>query len=213
MRILNLIDHCIINADNMLRTIYPPQKRHTERESPANQFAEPILSHDERQHIAGLLRVNHAGEVCAQALYQGQAITAKLETTRTQMNLSAQEERDHLGWCEQRLKELKNKPSLLNPVWYAGSLLLGICAGLIGDSWSLGFVAETERQVTAHLMRHIERLPLQDQKTHAILSQMKMDEEKHAEIAINAGAKELPLLLKQLMYFTSKLLTTSSYYF
>lgn len=213
IRELSATDHLLQKADAILRVLCPPKIRPHLRENPAKNQSEARLNQKERRHIAGLMRVNHSGEICAQALYQGQALTAQLDTIKAQMTKAAQEEVDHLAWCEERLQELNSKPSLLNPFWYAGSLCLGAFAGLMGDQWSLGFVAETERQVTAHLIKHIEHVPSQDKKTHAILQQMKIDETAHAEAAIAAGAKELPLLIKSLMYAISKILTTSSYHF
>ena len=159
------------------------------------------------------MRVNHSGEVCAQALYQGQALTAQLSQVKEQMTQAAAEEIEHLAWCEKRLAELDSKPSLLNPIWYGGSLLLGALAGLAGDKISLGFVAETERQVTAHLQSHLRRIPAEDSKTKVILEQMQVDEEHHAETAVQAGAVELPYLVKKVMSAVSKLMTKSSYYF
>ena len=158
------------------------------------------------------MRVNHAGEVCAQALYQGQALTAQLKEVKAQMTEAAAQEVDHLAWCEQRLSELGSRPSILNPIWYGGSIALGALAGLAGDKWSLGFVAETERQVTKHLQTHQQHLPTQDVKTKAILAKMQDDEEHHAEVASKAGAAELPFFIKQLMQCVSKLLTKTSYY-
>ena len=158
------------------------------------------------------MRVNHAGEVCAQALYRGQALTAKLETVREQMHEAAEEEIDHLAWCETRLQELESQPSVFNAFWYAGSWFIGAFAGLIGDQWSLGFVAETERQVTAHLERHLQKLPASDKRSEAILSQMRIDEIAHAELAHNAGAANLPFLIQRLMYSISNVLTKSSYH-
>lgn len=158
------------------------------------------------------MRVNHAGEVCAQALYQGQALTAQLTHIKKQMSDAAAEEIDHLAWCEERLTELGSKPSLLNPFWYGGSIILGALAGFVGDKVSLGFVAETERQVSAHLQHHLQQLPAKDKKSQAILFKMKEDEEQHATTALNAGAIELPYIVKQLMRVVSKLMTKSSYY-
>ncbi len=213
MRKISPFDRLLIEADASLRTLLPPPVRECTRENPAHNLKDTILSPDEKKHVAGLMRVNHAGEVCAQALYRGQAITAKLDTVREQMHEAAEEEVDHLAWCETRLSELESHPSLLNPIWYAGSWLIGACAGLIGDKWSLGFVAETERQVTDHLARHLKRLPASDEKSKAILSQMKIDEMAHTELAQDAGAAELPFLIKQAMCAISKLLTQSSYHF
>jgi 3-demethoxyubiquinol 3-hydroxylase len=207
----SLIDQIISRADTFLRVVFVPEKRPHQRDNPAIDIPDSSFTSTEKKHIAGLMRVNHAGEVCAQALYQGQACTAKLKHVKQQMIQAANEEIDHLAWCEQRLCELESKPSLLNPFWYVGSFCIGAFAGFIGDSLSLGFVAETERQVTAHLTRHLEQLPLHDKKTKLILEQMKIDETAHANAAIHAGGKDLPFLIKKLMYATSKLLTTLSY--
>lgn len=143
------------------------------------------------------MRVNHAGEVCAQALYRGQALTAKLVEVRAQMAEAAAEEIDHLAWCEERLRELDSRPTVLNPFWYLGSLMLGMAAGLAGDRWSLGFVAETERQVSQHLQKHLQKLPAQDNKTKLILERMHEDEAYHADMAMAAGAAELPDFIKK----------------
>lgn len=202
-----------INAfDSALRTLLPPPKRTVVRDNPGNTL--PLIALDSKiqRHIAGLMRVNHAGEVCAQALYQGQALTARLDTTREQMSLAAQEEIDHLGWCEQRLQELSAHPSLLNPLWYLSSFVLGAAAGLAGDKYSLGFVEETERQVSAHLERHLKQLPAEDKRSKAILEQMISDEMQHAEQAHNAGAATLPQSIRSLMELVSQLMTRSSYY-
>ena len=212
MRTTHFLDTLISEVDNTLRTLLPPQKRIPARTSPAKDIIEHPLSSAEKKHIAGLMRVNHAGEVCAQALYQGQALTAQLSQIKQQMTQAAAEEIDHLAWCEERLAELGSKPSVLNPVWYSGSLLLGALAGLAGDKISLGFVAETERQVTYHLQKHLQGIPNDDIKTKAILERMKEDEEHHASLAVEAGAVELPYVIKQLMSVISKLMTKSSYY-
>jgi ubiquinone biosynthesis monooxygenase Coq7 len=206
----SIMDQMITHFDTALRSICIPAHRHTSRVSPAHALDEAPLTPTEKTSIARLLRVNHAGEVCAQALYQGQALTAKLTTTKEQMNQAAKEELDHLGWCEQRLRELNSHTSYLNPIWYASSFLLGAVAGLIGDEWSLGFVAETERQVTAHLAQHLAQLPHADRKTQAILAQMQYDEKLHANNAVAAGAKPLPEYIQLLMHYTAKLLTTTS---
>lgn len=208
----SFLDTLINQFDNTLRTLLPPKPRVSTRSSPAENLAECPLLPSEKKHIAGLMRVNHAGEVCAQALYQGQALTAQLTDIKKQMTQAAEEEVDHLAWCEQRLVELGSKPSLLNPVWYAGSLLIGAMAGLAGDAISLGFVAETERQVSQHLQKHLQGIPPEDKKTKAILELMQQDEEQHAQSAVEAGAMELPFLIKQLMQLVSKLMTKSSYH-
>lgn len=212
MRHLSVLDKLVCNIDISLRTLLVPDSRIAQRENPAQTIAEHPLTSDEKKHIAGLMRVNHAGEVSAQALYQGQALTAKLGAVKEQMTEAALQEIDHLAWCEQRLHELGSQPSRLNPLWYSGSLFIGMMAGLAGDRWSLGFVAETERQVTRHLQEHLEHLPPEDQKTHAILRQMQEDETLHAETAQNAGAAELPFPIKKLMQMVSMLMTRSSYY-
>lgn len=212
MRTTSFLDTLIIEFDTALRTLMPPQKRVAMRSSPAQNFSDSQLTNTEKKHVAGLMRVNHSGEVCAQALYQGQALTAKLTHIKEQMSEAAAEEIDHLAWCEERLSELDSKPSLLNPIWYGGSILIGALAGLAGDKISLGFVAETERQVTTHLKYHLQSIPTADKKTNAILKQMQEDEEHHALVAVEAGAIELPYLIKQIMGIVSKTMTNSSYY-
>lgn len=212
MRNMRPIDRLLTELDAAVRTVLTPKARECKRANPATQLHDTTLTLSEKKHVAGLMRVNHAGEVCAQALYRGQALTAKLETVRDQMRDAALEEIDHLAWCEARLHELGSHPSVLNAFWYAGSWCLGAFAGLIGDQWSLGFVAETERQVTAHLERHLKKLPASDKRSEAILSQMRIDEIAHAELAHNAGAANLPFLIQRLMYIVSHLLTKSSYH-
>jgi ubiquinone biosynthesis monooxygenase Coq7 len=209
---LSLSDKLLCEIDTALRTLIVPKHRSSNRVNPGEVIPEQSLSVQEKAHVAGLMRVNHAGEVCAQALYQGQALTAQLTEVKAQMIEAAAQEVDHLAWCEQRLCELGSQPSILNPLWYGGSLVLGALAGLAGDKWSLGFVAETERQVTKHLQIHQQHLPLQDIKTKAILAKMQDDEEHHAEVASAAGAAELPFFIKKLMQGVSKLLTKTSYY-
>jgi ubiquinone biosynthesis monooxygenase Coq7 len=204
-------DRLLIGFDQALRTLFGrPQV--TERNDPADTFAEAELNDQERDITGRLMRINHTGEVCAQALYQGQALTAKLPEVRQSMERAAQEENDHLAWCESRLKALDNRKSLLNPFWYAGSFMIGAAAGLAGDKWSLGFVAETEHQVEDHLQSHLQRLPAQDQKSRAVLEQMKEDEIHHATVALEAGGAELPGPIKLAMKLTSKLMTKSVYY-
>lgn len=206
-------DKFISAVDIALRSVFVPKQRQTVRSNPAADIPEPVMNAEEKRHVAGLMRINHAGEVCAQALYQGQAITAQLTTIRDKMTAAAIEEVDHLGWCEDRLHELNSTTGLLNPFWYAGSFMIGMLAGFAGDQWSLGFVAETERQVTEHLRNHTRQLPQQDEKTRAILSQMQYDETQHAQMAQRAGAADLPWIIKQAMRLTSKLMTKTSYYF
>ncbi|CAM2731543.1 2-polyprenyl-3-methyl-6-methoxy-1,4-benzoquinone monooxygenase [Legionella worsleiensis] len=212
MRTSHFLDHFITEVDTALRTLLPPPKRVSSRPSPAAWIKEADISSQDIKHITGLMRVNHSGEVCAQALYQGQALTAQLSHVKEQMAQAAIEETDHLAWCEERLSELGSKPSVLNPLWYCGSMLLGALAGIAGDKISLGFVVETEKQVSAHLQQHIQRLPRQDEKSRLILEQMQHDEEHHAAVAKEAGATELPYPVKQLMSIVSKLMTKSSYY-
>jgi ubiquinone biosynthesis monooxygenase Coq7 len=212
MRISSVLDAFITEVDSALRALIPPQKRTAVRSTPADAFPEAPLPTANKKHIAGLMRVNHSGEVCAQALYQGQALTAKLTYVKEQMTQAAIEETDHLAWCEQRLAELGSHTSLLNPLWYSGSLLLGALAGLAGDRISLGFVAETERQVTTHLQEHLQKIPTDDKKTKAILELMQNDEDHHANLALHAGGVELPQVIKSLMSAVSKLMTKSSYY-
>lgn len=206
-----LFDAVIENVDRALTTIAgtPPS---TGRNYPAQQLDESKLSKEEKRHVAGLMRINHVGEVCAQALYQGQAITARTPEVREAMQHASDEENDHLLWCENRLKELNDRKSLLNPLWYAGSLGLGIAAGIAGDKWSLGFLAETERQVVKHLEDHLEKLPPQDQRSRAIVEQMKIDEGEHATMAVKVGGEELPEPIKKAMTLTSKIMTRTAYY-
>jgi ubiquinone biosynthesis monooxygenase Coq7 len=203
-------DSLIIQLDQALRTLVPGSVSAT-RPNPADA-AEPVeLARDETRHAAGLMRINHTGEVCAQALYQGQALTAKLPEVRASMEQAAREESDHLGWCETRLKELGSQPSLLNPLWYGMSFGLGALAGLAGDKWSLGFVAETEQQVCKHLDEHLQRLPAADQKSRRILEQMRSDENRHATVAMEAGAAPLPAPVKQAMTAMAKVMKTAVY--
>ena len=204
-------DQLLMQLDKAVRTVFgaPP---HSERPNPAEGLPEAALAAAEQRLVAGMMRVDHAGEVSAQALYQGQALTAKLTEVRGKMERAAQEENDHLAWCSERLAELGSHTSILNPVWYAGSFAIGALAGIAGDNWSLGFVAETERQVVKHLEEHLARLPEQDRKSHAILEQMKEDEGRHATVALKAGGAELPEPVRQLMRITSKLMTTTTYY-
>ena len=169
------------------------------------------LSPQDRTHVAGLMRVNHVGEVCAQALYQSQKFLAKTPETRALLDQAAKEEMDHMAWCEERLKELDSRPSLLNPLWYAGAFGIGLVAGLAGDRWNLGFVAETEKQVERHLDDHLEKLPEADLRSRAIVEQMRIDEIEHGTSAIAAGGQELPRPLQTLMAGISKIMTTTAY--
>jgi ubiquinone biosynthesis monooxygenase Coq7 len=166
----------------------------------------------ERRHVARLMRVNHTGEVCAQALYQGQALTAHLPETRRRMQRCAQEENDHLAWCASRIDDLGDRKSLLNPFFYAGSFAIGAVAGLVGDRWSLGFVVETERQVEDHLDEHLRQVPVRDERTRAVLEQMKADEVHHAQVAKAAGGAELPAPVRAAMRLSSRLMTRTVYW-
>ncbi|WP_028449184.1 MULTISPECIES: 2-polyprenyl-3-methyl-6-methoxy-1,4-benzoquinone monooxygenase [Chitinibacter] len=206
---LPTVDQLIGEFDTVLRTLAAPAS--SVRPHPDQGLPEAELSAEEKRHAAGLMRVNHCGEVCAQALYQGQALTARSDTAREALREAAHEEVEHLAWTRQRLDELGSHRSLLNPLWYAGSFAMGVTAGVIGDKWNLGFLAETERQVTAHLRSHLAQLPEQDAKSRAIVTQMAIDETSHAEQAVALGAAELPLPVATLMTATSKVMTTLSY--
>ena len=210
-RTLSPIDHLIANVDQGIRTVFG-KPAITERANPANSVDEGEMSDAEKILSARLMRVNHSGEIAAQALYQGQALTARNNNVKTQMERSAQEEYDHLDWCEKRVKTLGSHTSYLNPLVYTGSLAIGALAGAIGDKWSLGFVVETEKQVGKHLEEHLGRLPKNDHKSRAVLEQMDIDEAHHADVAKNAGAAELPPPVKVAMKFTSKLMTRSAYW-
>lgn len=210
MRQYTGIDKLIHSFDQALRSLVPGATS-AQRENPANSSSAQLSVSDAR-HVAGLMRVNHSGEVCAQALYHGQALTAKLPNVRREMEQAAIEEQDHLAWCEDRLKELDSIPSLLNPVWYSLSFSMGAIAGIAGDQYSLGFVAETERQVSLHLQHHIQQLPEQDQRSFKILTQMNQDELHHRDTALNAGGVDLPMPIRISMAAISKLMTKTSYY-
>lgn len=203
------IDAFIIEADKVLRTLFATQT--SVRPHPDTGLPEAELSEAERRHVAGLMRVNHSGEVCAQALYQGQALTSRDPAIRDALREAAHEEIEHLAWTEQRLRELGSHTSWLNPLWYAGSLSMGVVAGVLGDRWNLGFLAETEKQVTAHLESHLDRLPESDEKSAAIIRQMAIDETSHADTAEALGAAQFPPLAKQMMQQTSRLMTSLSY--
>ena len=181
------------------------------RANPAKHERDLEMSPQQLGHSAGLMRINHTGEVCAQALYLGQARVAESGQTRAQLLQAAAEESDHLAWCEARLKELDARPSLFNPIWYLGSYAIGLGAGLKGDGWNLGFVSETERQVEAHLGEHLDTLPAEDRRSRAILEVMKADETRHAEHAENHGARKLPPPIPQLMALSSRIMKTIAY--
>lgn len=203
-------DRLIVQLDQALRTVFGRPVT-TGRPDPDHGLTSADLDEAARRHVAGLMRVDHAGEVCAQALYQGQAVTARREDVRARLEEAAREENDHLAWCERRLDELGSHRSLFNPVWYAGSFAIGALAGLAGDRWSLGFLAETERQVVRHLDRHLAELPPADSKSRAILEQMREDEGRHATTAVDAGAAELPGPVKVLMTGVSRVMTAVAY--
>lgn len=207
---LSGLDQLIVQFDQALRTLIPGSSA-AHRPSPASRLEESEFSEAERRKVTGLMRINHTGEVCAQALYQGQALTARLPDIRQAMEHAAQEEVDHLVWCEQRLQELDSRPSLLNPAWYALSFGMGAAAGLAGDKWSLGFVAETEQQVSEHLQDHLEQLPRNDLRSRAVLEQMLTDERMHGETAKQAGGADLPPPVKTAMSLMSRVMKGLAY--
>ena len=207
---LSLIDTLIDEFQHGLKTCQ--LRPFTDARSyPGTTIKEPILSDAEQQHAAGLMRVNNAGEVAAQGLYRGQAFSAHDPKTSDTMRAAAEEENEHLNWCQQRLSELGESRSKLDGIWYAGSFTIGSIAGAIGDKWSLGFVEETEKQVCKHLESHLEKLPEQDQRSKAVLETMKADEMQHAINAHKAGAAELPSIIKHAMTLTSKIMTFTAY--
>lgn len=208
-RLLSRTDRLLDSAQNALETVFGSPR--AERPNPGAGEPEVVLEDVERRHAAGLMRINHVGEVCAQALYVGQAAVARDAATRDHLLAAAQEETDHLAWCAERLQELDSRPSLLNPLWYAGSYAIGALAGLRGDGWNLGFVVETERQVEAHLDEHLVSLPAADGRSRAILAVMKADEARHAANAEQAGARILPPPIPTLMAAASRLMKTVAY--
>jgi 3-demethoxyubiquinol 3-hydroxylase len=205
------LDRAIVEFDRALRAAAGVAS--AARRSPGAAVLEADLAPDEREHAAALMRVNHVGEVCAQALYQGQAWTARDDTARATLQRAAREEEDHLAWSGERIAELGGRPSFLNPLWYAGSLAIGAAAGAVGDRWNLAFLAETERQVEAHLTGHLERLPAGDLRTRAIVEAMRADEARHRDTAIALGAADLPAPVKAAMRLASKIMTTVAYRF
>lgn len=208
----SLIDKVIINADRALRTLAAGNDMTCERPSPARQLDEAELGDTERKTSAALMRVNHTGEVCAQALYQGQALTAKLPNVRAEMEHAAEEEIDHLVWCQERIDALGSHTSYLNPVWYGLSFAIGAGAGLVSDKVSLGFVAATEDQVCKHLREHLQELPEQDIRSRAVVEKMLEDEARHADMALSAGGYNFPAPVKGLMTLVSKVMTKTSYH-
>ena len=205
-------DRLIHGLDQALRTTFGPASP-ASRPNPGSAQPEAELTAAERELAGRLMRINHAGEISAQALYQGQALTARLPTVRVKMEQAAVEENDHLAWTEERIRELGTHTTLLAPLWYAGSFTIGALAGVAGDEWSLGFVVETERQVIRHLDSHLAQLPEHDARDRAILEQMKQDEAQHATTALGAGAAQLPEPVRRLMQLTSKLMTGTAYWF
>ena len=206
---MDALDRAITSIDAALRTVAGVHR--AERGSPAREFDEPDLSEAERNHAAALMRVNHVGEVCAQALYQGQALTSRDPATRASLEQAAREEEDHLAWSADRVRELGGHLSLLNPVWYAGSLALGIAAGALGDRWNLAFLAETERQVEEHLAGHLAELPAGDSRTRAVVERMRAEEAKHRATALALGAAEMPAPARLAMRAMAKLMTAVAY--
>ena len=204
------IDRILIGLDQALKRP-GNSKAVANRDNPAGSISETDLDESQRQHVAGLMRINHTGEVCAQALYAGQAAGARTVEVRDKMKQAADEEQDHLAWCAERLDELDSHPSRLDWFWYSGSYALGLVAGFAGDKWSLGFLKETENQVEAHLQEHIGRLPEADQRSQAILEQMKIDEASHAAMAEEAGARPLPESIRKLMKLTADTMKAIAY--
>ena len=203
------IDRLISEFDRALRAVAGIAQ--SSRPSPSAKLPEAEMPPPAREHAAALMRVNHVGEVCAQALYQGQALTARSSGAREALERAAREEEDHLAWSAERIRELQGRPSLLNPLWYAGALAIGAAAGALGDRWNLAFLAETERQVEEHLTGHLAALPAEDQRTRAVVEAMRKDEAKHRETAIGLGAAELPLPLRHAMRLASKVMTSVAY--
>lgn len=203
------VDTLIGEFDKALRTVWASPR--TQRPLPGSDLTEADLGAEERAHAAALMRVNHSGEVCAQALYQGQALTSRSEKARAALDAAAREEAEHLNWTEQRIGELGGRKSLLNPFWYAGSLALGMTAGAVGDRWSLGFLAETERQVEAHLTDHLARLPAGDGRSRAVLEQMREDESRHGATAQRLGGTVLPAPVRWAMKAAAQALRTVAY--
>lgn len=210
-RSLTPLDRLLVSLNNALRTVSTPAGRPA-RTNPSSGITDKSLNDSARAHSAGLMRVNHAGEIAAQGLYQGHAVVARDKSIEAQMQQAAAEEFDHLAWCEQRLAELGEAPSRLSPLWYTGAFAIGAASGVLGDRWSLGFIAETERQVCEHLEDHFERLPADDLRSRAILEKMHEEEAAHGDNAVDAGAAELPRPVKRLMKLAAKVMTRSAYW-
>lgn len=202
-------DRLIPEFDRALRTLVLPAR--TRRPIPGGDQPEPVLDIGERRHVIALMRVNHSGEVCAQALYQGQALSSRNPVLHAALREAADEETEHLAWTEARISELGGRKSCLNPLWYLGALSFGIVAGILGDRWNLGFLAETERQVEAHLDRHLKILPAQDGRSRAIVEQMRVDEIRHAETAVHLGAADLPSPFRSVMMAMGRVMTATAY--
>jgi len=205
------LDRLCLGVDQAVRTLSGTTKN-TGKVNPAKNILEHDLTEKQRQQSASLMRVNHAGEVCAQALYHGQSVGSRTDRLQKKMQQAALEEGDHLTWCQQRLDELSSHSSYLNSIWYTGSFCIGMVAGMIGDEWSLGFVAETEQQVIKHLKAHLYLLPKEDERSQAILTQMEKDETKHRDEAMASGAHHLPALVQTMMSLTSKVMVKAAYY-
>lgn len=204
------LDALILAVDNGLRTVFAPAQ--SARAMPGKGLVDAPLTEIEKKHAASLMRINHVGEVCAQALYQGQSMTAHNPVAKAALAEAAREETEHLAWCEARINALGGRKSLLNPVWYASSLAVGMAAGALGDKWNLGFLAETERQVGAHLAVHLTELPAADAKSRAVVEQMQQDEARHAETATAHGGAALPAPVKGVMQLMSKVMTKTAYW-
>ena len=205
-----MLDRLITELDRALRTLAAPAR--TGRPLPGGELPEAELDETQRSQVGALMRINHVGEICAQALYQGQALTCREPAVRDALRRAAVEETEHLSWTASRMAELGSRPSLLNPLWYGGALMMGVAAGLIGDKWNLGFLAETEKQVEAHLQGHLDRLPPADQKSWRILEQMRQDEREHAHTAERLGAAQLPAPVRLAMRAASRVMTGVAYY-
>ena len=204
------VDRLIVEFDKGLRTLF--SQAHSVRPYPDAQLVDPPLDESERKHAAALMRVNHTGEICAQALYQGQALTARDPAVQQRLQQAAREETEHLAWTAHRVHELGGHLSVFNPLWYGGSLAMGAMAGLLGDKWNLGFLAETERQVGQHLQSHLDKLPAQDEKSRAIVTQMHIDETAHADMAVELGGAPLPRPVQWAMQLNGKLMTNTVYW-
>ena len=211
-KIQSPLDKLISSIDEVRLLIESNQSKEY-RKNPASGLPEDDLTTSERAHAAALMRINHAGEVAAQGLYQGHAVFTENNSLKDQMEKAADEELDHLNWCRERVEELGEKTSIFSPIWYAGSFVIGAASGYFGDKWSLGFIEETEKQVSEHLTKHLESLPEKDKKSRKIVTQMRIEEEEHGENAKKAGAAKLPEFIRNTMKITSKIMTKTAYYF